>query len=144
MKEKRKKKINFSALVVFGLLFCISIFAIYSGNNYEDKIKTYSGRTIGIASSFENYAKTKDINYYFYINEKRIISKTPGNHITNRYLKKFYIIKYDKTNPENNHILLSNQMHPDSLTLVKAGFKYKKYYEHDIATNTYIERYKWQ
>jgi len=144
MKEKRKKKINFSVLIAFGLLFCIFIFGIYSRNKYENEIKTYSGSTIGLANSFKNYAKTRDLNYYFYINEKRIISKVSGKELTSKNSKKFYKVKYDIHNPKNNHILLSNKICPDSISLVKSGFKRIKYHEHDIITNTYIEHYKWQ
>lgn len=144
MKEKREKKINFPVLLAFSLLFCIFIFGIYSGNKYKQEIKTYSGSTIGTANSFKNYAKTKDINYYFYLNGKRIISKTSGSGYTFKDLKKFYKIKYNINNPENNHILLESKIFPDSISLTKAGFKYIKYYEHDIVTNTYIAHYKWQ
>jgi len=144
MKEKREKKINFAPIIIIVLIIFIFVFGEYSRNKYENKIKTYTGSTIGIANSFKHYAKTKDLNYYFYINGQRIISKTSGRELYNKDLKKFYQIKYDISNPENNHIVLSHHLQPDSLTLVKTGFKRVKYYEHDIATNTYKERYKWR
>lgn len=144
MKEKREKKLNYSLIVATVLLLSLFIIGTYSKEKYEEEIKTYSGSAIGLANSFKNYSKTKDLNYYFYLDGKRIISKTSGNGFTNRKLKKFYLIKYDITNPTKNHIYLSIKIDADSLKLVKAGFKYLKYREYDIATNTYIERYKWQ
>lgn len=144
MKEKRKKtssKVYFLILIIFcGLLLSF----IFKGIKHNREIKAYSGSTIGLANSFKYYAKTKDLNYYFYINGQRIISKTSGRELYNKDLKKFYQIKYDISNPENNHIVLSHHLQPDSLALVKAGFKSIKYYEHDITTNTYKERYKWR
>lgn len=144
MKEKRKKTSNKGYLLII-IIFCgLLFFFIFKGIKHNQEIKTYSGSTIGLANSFKHYAKTKDLNYYFYINGQRIISKTSGRELYNKDLKKFYRIRYDISNPENNHIILSNHLEPDSLTLVKAGFTYKKYYEHDITTNTYRERYKWE
>lgn len=144
MKEKREKTSSKGYLLIL-IIFCgLLVFFIFKGIKHNQEIKTYSGSTIGLANSFKYYTKTKDLNYYFYINDQKIISKTSGNDLYNKNLKKFYQIKYDISNPENNHIIMSNHLKPDSLTLVKAGFTYKKYYEHDIATNTYRERYRWQ
>ena len=142
MKEKREKTSSKGYLLIL-IIFC-GLLVFFKGIKHNQEIKTYSGSTIGLANSFKYYTKTKDLNYYFYINDQKIISKTSGNDLYNKNLKKFYQIKYDISNPENNHIVLSKHLQPDSLTLVNAGFTYKKYYEHDIVTNTYIEHYKWR
>lgn len=144
MKEKKEKTSSKGCHLILIIFYGLLFFFIFKGLKHNQEIKTYSGSTIGLANSFKHYAKTKDLNYYFYINDQRIISKTSGNDLYNKDLKKFYQIKYDISNPENNHIVLSNHLQPDSLTLVKAGFTYKKYYEHDIVTNTYIKHYKWE
>ena len=51
---------------------------------------------------------------------------------------------FDKNNPESSHIYLNEEIRPDSITLIKAGFKYVTYYEHDMPTDDYIKKYKWE
>ncbi|WP_445456215.1 hypothetical protein [Flavobacterium sp. HNIBRBA15423] len=142
MKEKREKKISISSIFAIGILFCIFTFALYKANNKENT--TFNKTTIAFASRFETTGKTKGLIYYFYNNEIRYVSKTSGKDLYKSDLKKFYKIKYNEENPEENRIVLAANIYPDSISLVKAGFKYKKYYEHDIATNTYIEHSKWE
>ena len=142
MKEKREKKISISSIFAIGILFCIFIFALNTANNEEHT--TFNKATIAFASRFETTGKTKGLIYYFYNNDIRYVGKTSGKDLYKSGLKKFYKIKFKEENPEENRILLASNVYPDSISLVKAGFKYVKYREHDIATNTYIERYKWQ
>lgn len=61
-------------------------------------------------------------------------------------VNKFYRVKYDPNSPEKGHaIILSEELKPDSITLVKAGFTKTKYYIYDAgATCKYIENSKWK
>lgn len=144
MKENRKKKINFSGFIIIGFLICVFILAIYFKNNYDNKIKNYSGSTIGLASSIKHYPKSKDLIYYFYYNDKKVVAISNENNFTKKDLNKFYTVKFNLNNPKKCHLYLTKKLNPDSISLVKAGFKYVPYYELDISTNTYIKKSKWQ
>ena len=85
------------------------------------------------------------MQYYFYVN-KRIVSKVSvGNNTDSTVLNKFYKVKYDLNNPEENYIVLEEELEPDSISLVKAGFTKTKYYIYDAGiTCKYIEKSKWK
>jgi hypothetical protein len=144
MKENRIKKINVSVFIIIGLILSIFILAFYFKNSYENKIKSYSGSTIGFASSIKIYPKSKDLIYYFYNDDAKIIAISYENNFTKNNLNRFYIVKFNEENPNESHIYLNKEIQPDSITLTKAGFKYVTYYEHDIPTNTYIKKHKWE
>ncbi|MBJ2123035.1 hypothetical protein [Flavobacterium sp. IB48] len=47
--------------------------------------------------------------------------------------------------PEENEIFLEEEVKPDSLSLVKAGFTKTKYYEYDNGvTGKYLEKSRWK
>ena len=154
MKEERKKKsystflkenegkIVFLLIILFFIF--IMIFSKFKKEEYNNKIKNYSGKTIGITSSIKNHVKTSDLRYYFYYKNQRLVSESNENNFSKKDLKKFFNVVFDKKNPENSHIYLNEEIQPDSITLTKAGFKYVTYYEHDIPTNTYIKKHKWE
>ena len=154
MKEERKKKsystflkenegkIVFLLIILFFIF--IMIFSKFKKEEYNNKIKNYDGKTIGITSSIKNYGKTSDLRYYFYYKNQRFVSESNENNFSKKDLKKFFNVVFDKKNPENSHLYLNEEIQPDSITLTKAGFKYVTYYEQDIPTNTYIKKHKWE
>ena len=79
-----------------------------------------------------------------YYKNQRFVSESNENNFSKKDLKKFFNVVFDKKNPENSHLYLNEEIQPDSITLTKAGFKYVTYYEHDIPTNTYIKKHKWE
>ncbi|MEG2102158.1 MAG: hypothetical protein RRY99_11690 [Flavobacterium sp.] len=46
--------------------------------------------------------------------------------------------------PEENEIFLEEELKPDSLKLIEAGFTKTKYYEYDDVTREYLEKSKWK
>jgi hypothetical protein len=140
---KEKERIIISLLILLFIVF-ILIFSKIKKEKYNDKIKKYNGKTIGITSSIKVHAKTSDLRYYFYYKNKRFVAKSNENKFSKKDLKKFFNVVFDKKNPEHSHIYLSEEIKPDSITLTKAGFKYVTFYEHYIPTNTYKEKHKWE
>jgi hypothetical protein len=122
---------------------------MYFYSNYENKkrkeqIKSYKGETIGLATKIKLHKNGKDLNFYFYNNKKRFLSKIILNKHNNYTINKFYKVTYDKNNPKNNFLHIKTPLEPDSISLVKAGFTYKKIYEHDYRTDTYKLKYEWK
>ena len=145
MKEKREKETKRKMYFTLCLILLFILFILFDENRRQEKIKSYTISTIGLMSKISK--KESANGYYdcrFYVNNKSFVSKVSYKGDKNPVLNQFYKIKYDKNNPENNHTFLNIKINPDSLTLISHGFKTIKYYEHDIATNTYIEHYKWQ
>ena len=154
MKEEREKKsystflkenegkIVFLLIILFFIF--IMIFSKFKKEEYNNKIKNYNDKTIGITSSIKNHEKTSDLRYYFYYKNQRFVSESNENNFSKKDLKKFFNVVFDKKNPENNHIYLNEEIQPDSIALTKAGFKYVTYYDYDIPTNTYIKKHKWE
>jgi hydroxymethylpyrimidine pyrophosphatase-like HAD family hydrolase len=154
MKEEREKKsystflkenegkIVFLLIILFFIF--IMIFSKFKKEEYNNKIKNYNDKTIGITSSIKNHGKTSDLRYYFYYKNQRFVSESNENNFSEKDLKKFFNVVFDKKNPENSHIYLNEEIQPDSIALTKAGFKYVTYYDYDIPTNTYIKKHKWE
>lgn len=77
--------------------------------------------------------------------DKKIISKISVEKYDPTLLNKFYKVKYDLNKPEENDLILEEELQPDSITLVKAGFTKTKYYFYDAGvTCKYIEKSKWK
>lgn len=154
MKEEREKKSfstylkenegKFVFLLIILFLIIIMIFSKFRKEEYNDKIKKYNGKTIGITSSIKSHRKSQDLRYYFYYKNQRFVSESNENNFSKKDLKKFFNVVFDKKNPENSHIYLNEEIKPDSIALTKAGFKYVIYYDYDIPTNTYIKKHKWE
>lgn len=143
MEEENIKKKNEIILLI--LAFCILlIFANYQKNNYFEEIKSYKSKTIGKANKIKSGGKVNHLEYYFYYNNKKYSSTSKHNDFDKDYLKKFFLVVFDEKKPENSHIYLENEIKPDSIKMIRAGFKHSYYYEHDIPTNTYIKKHKWE
>jgi len=129
-------------IIFFALIFLSVVFSIKNGNKYDEYKKTFKGETIGLTTRFERKGKRDYLRYYFYANKKilsEIYSKDDG------LVDKFYKVKYDLNNPEENYIVLEEKLEPDSISLVKAGFTKTKYYIYDAGvTCKYIEYSKWK
>jgi hypothetical protein len=98
-----------------------------------------------MTSSIKERRRGKELRYYFYQYNKRFVSKIDVNsNYSENDLNKFYNIVFNEKKPNESHIYLNEEIQPDSITLTKAGFKYVTYYEHDIPTNTYIKKHKWE
>ncbi|WP_428228686.1 hypothetical protein [Flavobacterium sp.] len=131
--------INIMVSLFFGLIILL-IFSLYYEGEYKKPLK---GETIGLATRIKQ-GRQSTLRYYFYYDKKRILGSAS---LTNPDLvNKFYRVKYDPNNPEKGHaIILNEELQPDSITLVKAGFTKIKYYIYDVGvTCKYIENSKWK
>jgi hypothetical protein len=129
-------------IILFVLIFLSVVFSIKNENKYNEYKKTFKGETIGLATRFERQGKRDYLRYYFYAN-KKILSEIYSND--EDLVNKFYKVKYDLNNPEEHYIILEEELEPDSISLVKAGFTKTKYYIYDAGvTCKYIEKSKWK
>ena len=131
----------------FVTLLIIAFFAINEHNKRQRKeeIENYKETTIAFTLEIKNYEDSSELKFYFYSNGKLFIGKKHSNDYFNKsILNRYYLVKYDAENPKKNYIHLNEEIQPDSITLTKAGFKCVTYYEHDIPTNTYIKKHKWE
>src|SRR5574343_141495 len=143
MEEENIKKKNEIILLI--LAFCILlIFANYQKNSYFEEIKSYKSKTIGKANKIKSGGKVNYLEYYFYYNNKKYLSTSKHNDFDKDYLKKFFLVVFDKKKPENSHIYLENEIKPDSIKMIRAGYKHSYYFEYDIPTNTYVKKHKWE
>ena len=153
MKENREKKsystflkenegkIVLAITIVF--IFLILIYSNVNEKEYLKKIDNYQGKTIGKVYSIK-LGKNKHLKFYYYNNSKKYFSEARYSVYTHDNFEKYYRVTFNKKNPSESHIYLSKEIQPDSITLTKAGFKYVSYYEHDIPTNTYVKKHKWE
>lgn len=153
MKEERKKKsystflkenegkIMLTITIVF--IFLIIIYSNINEKEYYKKIDNYQGKTIGKVYSIK-LGKHSYLKYYFYDNNKKYFSEARYSEYTHDNFEKYYRVIFNEKNPNNSHIYINKEIQPDSIKLIKAGFKYVTYYEHDIPTNTYIKKHKWE
>jgi|GEM_PF-2153802 len=134
--------------LVFGfLIVCFLVLFFYSNHVHkknQEQIKTYKGETIGYATRIKSYKNSRDLIFYFYKDEKRCLSKIDLKDYNNYLTNKFYKVTFDENNPTNNYLYINKPLKPDSITLIKAGFKFTKVYEHDFRTDTYKLRYEWK
>jgi len=141
--KKENEKYYVFGLIALGFLILI----LYSHHEFKKEqglIKTYKGITIGYASSFKKYPKSKHLIYYFYVEDKKYLTKIGASDKDKSVLKKYYTVVFDEKNPEKNYLYINKPLEPDSISLIEAGFKYNKVYEHDFKTDTYKLRYEWK
>ena len=153
MIEKRKKKGLLTFLkendgkITLGIIFlfvCLAI--IYSKINEEEyykEINNYQNKTIGKVYSIR-IGKHSYLKYYFHYNNKKYFSEAKYSKYSHDNFEKFYFVIFNNNNPDKSHIYLNEEIQPDSITLTKAGFKFVPYYIHDIRSNTYKEKHKWE
>ncbi len=129
------------------MIVAIIIYQIYYSNKQSNYRDSFKGETIALVTINEGPERHKVVRYYFYAGRK-ILGKI-GNRSRNSNLyyeiNKFYKVKYDLNKPEENEIFLEEELTPDSIALVEAGFIKTKYYFYDAGvTNQYIEKWKWK
>lgn len=151
MSKKKKTTIEKQIETYFSitLFIVLSIFLIIKSNLFKTKktidIENFNGEAIGITTQFKKADKYNyNLRYYFYYHNERILGKINGNDLDTTVLNKYYQIKFNENNPVENELILENEIKPDSTILIKSGFKHKKYYTHNISTNTYEENRKWE
>ena len=131
----------------FVTLLIIAFFVINEHNKRQRKeeIENYKETTIAFTLEIKNYEDSSELKFYFYSNGKLFIGKQhSSDYFDKSILNRYYVVKHDTQNPRKNCIYLNEEIQPDSITLTKAGFKYVIYYEHDIPTNNYIKKHKWE
>ncbi|PIF32639.1 hypothetical protein CLU81_3188 [Flavobacterium sp. 9] len=138
---------NINTDLIGPILFCGIMFLLFflshkDADEYNKYEKTFKGETIGLATRFERKGKIDYLRYYFYAN-KKILSEIYSND--DNLVNKFFRVKYDLNNPEKGNYIVLEELKPDSITLVKAGFTKTKYYIYDGGvTCKYIEKSKWK
>ncbi|WP_445711085.1 hypothetical protein [Flavobacterium sp.] len=140
---------NEKVTYAFGLLLIVFLFVLdfYNKRGKQEENEKYDGKSIAYTKKIFRGENSHSIKFYFYYKNKLYYGKqTLEDKEEHRsdIINDYFLVTFDKNNLEKNYIHLDKQIEPDSLTLVKTGFKYKKYYEYDISNNTYIEHYKWQ
>jgi hypothetical protein len=143
MEEKNDAKANYLALA--GFVAVIMFMILFSSKNAEQSEKyrkTFKGETIALTTRIKHAGKTSSLRYYFYTG-KKVLSEVSSRDYG--LVNKFYKVKYDLNNPDENYIVLEEELEPDSISLVKAGFTKTKYYIYDAGvTCKYIEKTKWK
>lgn len=128
------------------MVVAIVMYQIYYSNQQSDYRDSFKGETIALVTINEGTERHKVVRYYFYT-DRKILGKI-GNRSRNSNLyheiNKFYKVKYDLNKPEENEIFLEEELKPDSLKLIEAGFTKTKYYEYDDVTRGYLEKSKWK
>lgn len=144
--SKLKKTTNSIITICFVSFFAFTfIKTIQYRQEKEAKIKAYKGEIIGVTTKFKKCGKNcTELRYYFYVNNNKIIGKIDGHDLNSDVLNKFYKVKYNEKNPEENFLFINEEIKTDSLTLIKSGFKYVKFHIHNMSTNTYEENWKWE
>ncbi|QOG02692.1 hypothetical protein [Flavobacterium sp. MDT1-60] len=136
------------SVVLLTIVILFILFVSNNANKYQRYKETFKGETIGFTTRIEHANKTSSLKYYFYSDKKVLSEVSTRGYEGDEYelINKFYKVKYDLNNPEKGHyIILEEELSPDSLTLVKAGFTKTKYYIYDAGvTCKYIEKSKWK
>lgn len=142
-----KNPISPLVLIAFFIIICILFFTQskhYKASN-ESETENHISETIGLTTRFKSESKSgPNLHYYFYYNKKRVLGKIDGRYLNSSVLGNFYLIKFNENNPDKNEMILENEIKLDSTSLINSGFKYIKYYTHNISTNTYEENWKWE
>nr|WP_315244770.1 hypothetical protein [uncultured Flavobacterium sp.] len=140
-----KNDVKANYLAAAGFILVIMLMILFSRKDVEQSEnyrKTFKGETIGLITRAKYHRKTRSLRYYFYANKKVLseVSIKDYGRVNN-----FYKVKYDLNNPEENYIVLEEELEPDSISLAKAGFTKTKYYIYDAGvTCKYIEKSKWK
>jgi hypothetical protein len=129
-------------ILLIAIIFLLFFLSSKDANEYNQYKKTFRGETIGFVTRIEREGKRDYLKYYFYSGRKilsEVLSEDSG------LVNKFYKVKYDLDKPEEHYFVLDEELKPDSISLVKAGFTKTKYYIYDAGvTCKYIEYSKWK
>jgi len=144
MKENNINKNLIGPILLFAILFVLFFLSNKDAEEYDKYKKTLKGETIGFATRTEK-VKRDYLKYYFYSGRKILSETSIERYNGDELINKFYKIRYNINNPEENYIVLEEELEPDSISLVKAGFTKIKYYFYDAGvTCKYIEKSKWK
>ncbi|KUJ63370.1 hypothetical protein AR687_04285 [Flavobacteriaceae bacterium CRH] len=140
-----KGKTDQTKLILFIVVVGLLLYSIYNGNKESNHIKSFKGETIGLLTRVkDNDEHGYTLQYYFYL-DKKIRSVIYVKEYNEGIINNFFKVKYNISNPEENDIILQEELEPDSISLVKAGFTKTKYYFYDAGvTCKYIEKSKWK
>ncbi|TPG39358.1 hypothetical protein [Flavobacterium pectinovorum] len=140
-----ERKPNWTMVIFFFVLVGLLMYSIYNNDKQDNYLKSFKGEAIGLMTrvkDHDEYGYT--LQYYFYL-DKKIRSVITVKEYDSDVLNKFYKVKYDLNNPEEHYIVLEEELEPDSISLVKAGFTKTKYYIYDDGVSCkYIEKSKWK
>ncbi|TDO78110.1 hypothetical protein EV143_103357 [Flavobacterium chryseum] len=133
-------------ILLIVIIFLLFFLASKDANEYNEYKKTFKGETIGFVTRIDDRRKKRDyLKYYFYSGKKILSEISTREHNGYDLINKFYKVKYNINNPEENYIILEEKLEPDSISLVKAGFTKTKYYIYDAGVSCkYIEKSKWK
>lgn len=142
MKEMNINTNLIAPILLIAIIFLWIFLSSKDAKEYNEHKKTFKGETIGFVTRIVREGKRDYLKYYFYSGRK-ILSEVSSRDFD--LVDKFYKVKYDLNNPEDNYIVLEEELEPDSISLVKAGFTKTKYYIYDAGvTCKYIEHSKWK
>lgn len=142
--QTASKKLILVLLGSFFLFLAITLLKNSNEKSFLKKVETFKGETIGYAIKYKKVNRGEVLMYSFYVNGKKNIAKAMFSKYDKTYIGNYFKVKYNIANPNQNHILLNFKIKPDSLTLVKTGFKKVKKYYYDHITNTYKEKTEWE
>jgi hypothetical protein len=131
-----------AVLVIFSIFLLMLVGYVFSENRQQEKMLNRDQSTIGYVHRIDWSGKNSDLKYYFYVDSLKFLSESRAFDVD--CLHKYYVVKYNSKNPKENALLLDQEINPDSLSLVKAGFKKKKNYYYDNVTSTYKEKSEWR
>jgi hypothetical protein len=141
------QKTNWQIVILVFVVIGLFASSIYNDQEKEKYRKSFKGEAIALATRIEHSGEDTSLRYYFYL-DKKIITETDlrdYNGSRSELVNKFYKVKYNLNNPEEKYIVLEEELEPDSITLVKAGFTKTKYYIYDAGvTCKYMEKSKWK
>ncbi|MES2812262.1 MAG: hypothetical protein V4670_07320 [Bacteroidota bacterium] len=142
--EEKEKKSRIVGLTIIIILLLILFFAItISDKNYTIKLKNCNATTIGFTNRLIRAGKHSNVRYYFYVDSIKYFDEIQASWEYEN-LHKFYKVKYNVSKPDENIIFCDEELIPDSLSLVKAGFQKKKIHYYDNITATYKEKSEWK
>lgn len=130
--------------VIFILLISLTLYTRWRNNEYKNYAQTFKGETIGLTIRIKRSGKSSFLRYYFYTNNNKILGA--ASIANSNLVGKFYKVKYDLSDPKKGHyIVLKNELRPDSITLINAGFTKRKIYIYDAGVSCkYIEELRWE
>jgi hypothetical protein len=145
MKENNINTNLIGPILLIAILFLLFFLSSKDANEYNEHKKTFKGETIGFVTRIDDKRRRDYLKYYFYSGRKILSEISTRDYNGHDLINKFYKVKYDLNNPEDNYIVLEEELEPDSISLVKAGFTKTKYYFYDAGvTCKYIEYSKWK
>lgn len=123
-------------------IFFFFLFAQYLRSIEAQKRQSYTGTAVGYSVRIIPAGDESELRYYFYVNRSRYLSEMDTYEYDD--LHKYFVVRYNEKNPNESTLLLEEELKPDSLTLVNAGFTFTKKYIYDAISSSYKEESKWE